>query len=408
MIYRLLRLFWAAALRIFFRRLGIDGRPPESGPLLLVANHTNALVDGLIIMALLRRRVTMTAKGALGANPLLALLMRAMGVLEFHRKGDAGAEPRRNLHAIEQCRRILSDGGAVLIFPEGISHSDPQMRPLKTGAARIALSGIPGLRIVPVALHYEAKEQFRSSAVVEFGDSFEPAGDALELTRDIDTRLRSMTVNVERRRDAVLLSRAAEVFAGPFERRVEILRRLAGAPRLRSLGQRVRAQSAELRHLGIAPDEVRISMNPAGAALFVLRELELSAVGLPVALWGWINHALPAVLLTLIARRLSRDRDHWATNVVVPSMVVLPVCYALQIGLALCLLPLPWAALYAVVLPYAGLVALLYRDRVGGSGRRARTFLTFLFRPTLRRRLVGEADAIAHELQELDHDPRSR
>ncbi len=423
MMYRLLRALWRVALRIFFRRIEIDGERPEGGPVLIVANHTNGLVDALLVLCALERTVTITAKNALTANRLLAFLMWALGVVEFHRRQDSGASPRRNLDAIDQCRAVLAAGGCVLIFPEGISHSDPQMRPFKTGAARVALSGIPGLRVVPAALHYEAKDRFRSSALIRFGEAFTPAGDALDVTRDMDRRLRELTVNVERRREAVLLHYAADLLSDPaplgdpvpLANRVAVLQRLrdgyerlCGDPRVGPLGQRIREHAAELRRLGVAPAEVHLSMNPARAAFFVLREAELFCLGLPIALWGWIHHALPALLLRWTAVRLSKDKDHWASNVVVPSLVILPVCYLLQIGVAVALLPAWIAAIYGLTLPCAGLVALLHGDRTGGALRRARTFLNFLVRPSLRRRLAAESAGIATTLKELDDDRGSR
>ncbi|HEU0054925.1 MAG TPA: lysophospholipid acyltransferase family protein, partial [Longimicrobium sp.] len=174
MIYRVFRAFWRAALFAFFRRVTVQGREnvPETGPVLLVSNHTNAFVDPLVILTALRRPVSLTAKSTLRKNPLLAALMRAHKVIELHRAQDvgAGADLAKNTDALAACRRRLEESGAVCIFPEGISHSDPAMRPFRTGAARIALDfladGGRALAIVPVGLHFEAKERFRSEAAV--------------------------------------------------------------------------------------------------------------------------------------------------------------------------------------------------------------------------------------------------
>ena len=68
----------------------------------------------------------------------------------------------RNATTFRTSRRLLADGGMVALFPEGISHNEPAVQPLRTGAARIALGaafddGVPGVVTVPVGLVYDAK-----------------------------------------------------------------------------------------------------------------------------------------------------------------------------------------------------------------------------------------------------------
>jgi 1-acyl-sn-glycerol-3-phosphate acyltransferase len=79
-------------LKLFFRRIEVEGRGhlPEKGPVLFVCNHTNALVDPLMLLINVRRRVTLTAKNVLARNPLLGLLMAGLGVVTFHRREDVG------------------------------------------------------------------------------------------------------------------------------------------------------------------------------------------------------------------------------------------------------------------------------------------------------------------------------
>jgi hypothetical protein len=107
---------------------------------------------------------------------------------------------------------------------------------LRSGAARIALdyldSGLdPGLNsaldsgemaanlaIIPVGLHFPEKDRFRSDVWVRFGKPLDPSGwlkenpdgDPLELTAEIENRIRELTLNFERRPDSVLLVWAAE------------------------------------------------------------------------------------------------------------------------------------------------------------------------------------------------------
>jgi 1-acyl-sn-glycerol-3-phosphate acyltransferase len=50
--YRFLRLLFSLATRAFFREIALEnfGRIPEKGPVLLLPNHPNGLVDPFLIL----------------------------------------------------------------------------------------------------------------------------------------------------------------------------------------------------------------------------------------------------------------------------------------------------------------------------------------------------------------------
>jgi 1-acyl-sn-glycerol-3-phosphate acyltransferase len=441
MIYRIFRALATIALRLFFRRIEVEARHnvPPVGPVLFVPNHSNALVDPLVIMTSVRREVTITAKNVLARNPLLRWLMAAMGVVTFHRRSDVGkgADLRQNVRSLQLCREILAGGGAVCIFPEGVSHSDPRLRGFHLGPARIALDylrkdGNPcRLRIVPVGMLYTEKHRFRSDVWLRFGLPIDvarwaaanPQAGPAELTADLQARVQALTLNYESRRESAILSWAAEIAAtraepppalGSAERPVadwfRLLGRLqAGYQKLQlsepetvhALTREIRAYRAELRRAGIAVDEVYLPIHPGRAAFFLVRELELILGGSPMALFGAINHVMPYQIVKAVARKLSVDKDQWASNVVYPGLVVFAVCYLVQLGLAWWLLPTAWALLYTVALPYTGYYALLFGDRAGRSWRRMVTFLRFLIRPGEQERLAAEGREIVGRIREL-------
>src|ERR1700760_1560077 len=100
MFYRIFRLMARVALALFFRRTETDGLQDfPTGPVLLVSNHANALVDPLFPLVLLRRRLTLTGKNVLKKNPLIALITWGLGSIYFHRPEDLGkgANPRENV-----------------------------------------------------------------------------------------------------------------------------------------------------------------------------------------------------------------------------------------------------------------------------------------------------------------------
>ena len=78
-----------------------------------------------------------------------------------------------NDEIFDRVAQHLGGGGNVLIFPEGTSHSEPHVLPLKTGAARMLArsydQGARGLSLQAVALDFDAPDRFRSRALVTYG-----------------------------------------------------------------------------------------------------------------------------------------------------------------------------------------------------------------------------------------------
>ena len=185
MLYASLRWTARMALRWYYREITTDGveHVPADGPLLVVANHPNQLVDAMLVGTVLPRDVTFTGKAILLDNPVLAVLMRRLPFVPLRRaqderkKREAGApamDPSRNANAFRAIHDALAGAQAVLIFPEGISHHQPQLAPIKTGAARIALSarderGIREVHVLPVGLNFEDKAAPRTRVLVRIG-----------------------------------------------------------------------------------------------------------------------------------------------------------------------------------------------------------------------------------------------
>jgi 1-acyl-sn-glycerol-3-phosphate acyltransferase len=211
MIYSVLRWITGIALHWFYRdiRIARADRIPRNGPLLIAVNHQNALVDSLIVGWLMPQRVTMTAKATLADNPFISLFFRIMHVVPLRRMSD---EPRnsgelpfdrsRNKGAFREILSVLQQNGTVLIFPEGKSHNEMGLEPLKTGLARLALeardeTALSGLRILPVGLIFEDKGvpgTVVGACVAEAIDlDLWPDSDRANLTAEIASRLRGVS-----------------------------------------------------------------------------------------------------------------------------------------------------------------------------------------------------------------------
>lgn len=210
MIYNFLRWVAGIALHWFYRDIRVAGhaRIPIRGPLIIAVNHHNALVDSLIAAWVMPRPVAMTAKATLKENPLIALVFRLVKVVPLRRisdelqKRDAGKiDKGRNREAFAEILALLGTGGAVLIFPEGKSHNEPHVEPLKTGLARIAMQarnerGIHDLHILPVGLVFEDKGTPGTVVGVRIGVPIEmdqwDGSDPLTLTAEVSARLKRL------------------------------------------------------------------------------------------------------------------------------------------------------------------------------------------------------------------------
>jgi 1-acyl-sn-glycerol-3-phosphate acyltransferase len=211
MIYHLLRWISGIALYWFYRDIRVVGkeRIPAGGPLLIAVNHQNALIDSLLVGWVVPRRVTMTGKATLLNNPIIAVLFKALGVVPLRRISDetrkASGSPMdrsRNAGAFREILKTLGDSGAVLIFPEGKSHNETGLEPLRSGMARLALQArdadsIKDVRILPIGLVFEDKGTPSSVVGVRVGETIDldswPNSNAASLTEEIARRLRSVS-----------------------------------------------------------------------------------------------------------------------------------------------------------------------------------------------------------------------
>jgi len=130
-----------------FPKLQVEGLAniPQSGPFLLLANHTSRW-DALVIHNLLRREANYMTH----PNELKGLQGRVLPLV--------GAFPAdRSLNMDDFIVRQALAGEPLVIFPEGGVFRDRQLHPFKRGTAHIILrcqeSGI-NLPVVPVAIEY--------------------------------------------------------------------------------------------------------------------------------------------------------------------------------------------------------------------------------------------------------------
>jgi glycerol-3-phosphate O-acyltransferase/dihydroxyacetone phosphate acyltransferase len=428
--YRATRRVAALLLRMEYRRVETFGaeRVPLSGPLLLVPNHHNSLVDSMAILATSPRPAGPMAKAPLWKSRLLRPFLDAVEAIPIYRPQDAeeneGRGARANLETFAECIRRLRAGRSLVLFPEGVSRPSARLLPLRTGAARIALDSGVAVAVVPVGLQYEPPASRRGTLLVRFGEPFvvdgrespeSRRGRVVEATRRMERSMRALLVEADSLEDAELLRVGAAVLSQEtsaddeaLERRHALLRRLAeGFEALRRVDPAERAAlraeassfARELTLLGIPLELLDARYGAARVLRFVARTLAVVVLGLPMALVASVATAPARWFGDLVALRGGE-----VTEDVLPFarilgraffLVVETVLVAVLLGVFVS--PLVGAAVLAV-LPALYAVHVVWTDWRADVARRGRAFF-LLAGGRLRTRLRARRRTLAARIE---------
>ena len=176
-VYSFLRHYTDLALKLSYRTIKYVGREriPQDGAVIYAPNHTNALMDAMVILALDKKPKVFVARADIFRNPTLAKILTFLKIMPIMRMRDGIDEVRKNNETIEKAVDVLRDRVPFCIFPEGTHQAKYSSLPLSKGIFRIALQAqelMPDmpLYIVPVGLRYGNFFRFRSTARVAVGD----------------------------------------------------------------------------------------------------------------------------------------------------------------------------------------------------------------------------------------------
>lgn len=354
-----LRTFARATAHLWFHHCEREGASLPEGPVLLVLNHPNGLLDPLVPAALLERPPRFVAKAGLWKllplRPFLALF-DPIPVQRVQDTGEGGSEAERKAAVAATFAAVhasFAKGQVVGIFPEGISHGGHDLAPIKTGAARMVLSAAQRPTLVPAGLVYSDPQLFRHGVCLRLGEPI-PTGDlngadaesVLALTARIREALYPLTLHDPAAETLALAKDVAWLLAeGPqakvdldaFRGRVQTLRAwlttLPEQERQRIRGE-VDGAKAWLREKGLRPDQVGHPYPFADTLTWIpkaIARLALATLCLPFGLLFWP----PYRVVGWLADRLTDEVDVTATYKILGGALLLPLWAA---GLAWLLL----------------------------------------------------------------------
>ena len=444
MIRRIIVALVRLSLRIYFQRIEVTGleHVPAKTPVIFVLNHPNALVDPVFLLCLAPRRVSFLAKAPLFRMPVIGYLVRALDSLPVYRRQDEGEDVSKNEEMFVAARKLLAKGGTIGICPEGVSHDEPGLRPIKTGAARISLAAVStgevsDLKIVPAGLYYTSKTSFRSSALMYFGEpiqvrpvDLDPDGNpprvaVRELSARIETALREVILDAQHEEALNTITRAERIFSAArnddvgdslanelqlqqrFIKAYTVLRE-SKPDRLRKLEVRMLRFEEELKQAGVDPEELSPPNSTADVFVHLITRFFFFLLLVGPATLGTLVHYPAYRLGGYLATRLSRDsEDVMSTIKIISAMLLFPLTWCF-VALSFYWLS-GWlaAAVSLVVIPISGYVAIIFFEELDRflGGLRALTF--FLVRRRFFVRLMAERNAIRNEILSLGRETPS-
>ncbi|HEX6903464.1 MAG TPA: lysophospholipid acyltransferase family protein [Thermoanaerobaculia bacterium] len=431
-------------LKAFFREVEVVGaeRIPRDRPLVLIANHVNGLIDPLLLVEPLPVHPRFLAKSTLWKNPLVRPFLTLAGAIPVYRRQDEGVDPAKNAETFARSHELLGSGGVLALFPEGGSHNEPGLLPLKTGAARIVLESekkYPGLgvRIVPVGLLFDSRETFRSRALIQVGPPIDPApqvaqaetdpqGAVRALTDRMDDGLKDVTLNYDTWEDARLIARAADLYrrrapelpsrgrlSEGFSFRKAFLQgyldlRRSHPDEVAAAARRVKEYDDLLRAFHLRDDQVGAAYPPSPVLRFVVRTFLRLLVHLPLATIGTFLNYPVYRLVGSVVKRLNRQPDQIATYKMMGALFLFPLTWITEGFLAAHYWGKyvgeggAWIGLAAALLaPVTGYVALLFHDRRAIFWHEARAYLLLRTRRRLAEELKARREAVLRQVEDL-------
>ena len=394
--YNFLRYYVDFALKLSYRNIRYVGleKVPQDGSVIYAPNHTNALMDALVILAMDRKPKVFVARADIFRRPLLAKIFTFLKIMPIMRIRDGFDEVKKNNQTIEKAVDVLRDKVPFCIFPEGQHQAKYSSLPLSKGIFRIAfqaqelMTDVP-LYIVPVGLRYGSFFRFRSTVRVEVGEPInvgEFIGEHSEITTQEQINLmRDMLA--ERMRQSIFhipndedYDAIYEICAAVVKRQVQQFKYAEDGSRMNRLDAHFKAnnftvqQIAQMRSEEPARAEELLRLAHEASALRKADKISLASVSIKYPILSRVlktlfllvalPYCIPVSILTLPIKLLcnfifTKLKDYAFRNSIryLVNLLLWPLLMIIYSIVAYVVLPWQWALPVTLLLLPAPIVA---------------------------------------------------
>lgn len=420
--YSLLKAYVRFAHWIIHGRITVNGieNLPSEQPVILAPNHQNALLDPLAVLCFSPYQPVWLTRADVFSSRITRPLLRFLKMIPVYRIRDGADSLVNNEHTFQQSTEVLSAGGVLALFPEATHSYKRHMLPHKKAVPRIAFMAEEKtdytlhLQIVPVGVNYSHFWHLGRRLAINYGRPV-PVKDFLPGYLENPQRaIISLKNRIEQELDPLIINIKNSKFYDGFEAVIRICSDCALpepetnhtkdwyhqekfiAGKLNELGKSDPVLSARLADNALAFEKqlrkLRLRswlINPQQESfLRIIRDSLLLLLVSPVALIGFVTHALPFLITDTIVRNKVRDISFRGSFFFGLGIVVFPLAYLAEWAIAAHFLPEWWQGLLLLAaMPFSGKTAVWWYILFLKTFGRMRWLSIKKFRPGLYTRI---------------------
>ena len=179
-LYSFLRPFVDRHLKRSFRRYEVVGLEniPQNAACIFAANHTNTLMDALVLLCMSREKKVFIARGDIFKKPFIAKIMHFLRILPIYRIRDGYKSVKdNNAEIIEKATDVIHDEVKLFLYPEAAHRTKHSLRQLSKGIFHIAFKANEDfghekpVYIIPIGIEYGDYFRYRSTALINIGEA---------------------------------------------------------------------------------------------------------------------------------------------------------------------------------------------------------------------------------------------
>lgn len=369
MLYSFLSGLLRIALRVFFKRIVVQHSDyiPTKGPVIICANHPNTFMDPIVLAMQLKRPVFFLAKGALFQSAFAKWMLPKLNMIPVYRQQDNPGDVKKNDETFSKCYEHLENGGAILIFPEGVSIAGRKLKEIKTGAARIALGAEArndfslNVKILNVGLNYQNPHKFNQNIFINIEKPIEVKNyqqkyvadniqSAKDLTQEIANQLERLIINIEDEKTDQLVHKIEEIYKTKLSEELSIIKeqqldnfeltknivdtvtyfKTHEPKRVEQAGLAVYNYYKNLESIGISDKQLNTKEKQSGWFVTNLKKILFLLLGFPVYVYGLVNSFLPFEIPDWLAGKITKDVEYRTPLAFVLGIFTFITFYSIQ------------------------------------------------------------------------------